>query len=194
VLTVDDLGVSLSHGMLAPVLTVKMNDAAVEVMRVLAGFGTLEPPGGLAPDLRERASRGIHRRGKMLTWVDSTADAENALSHFPDLTGWECSDSSFHLEDFVPVSVATVDDQPFITEDDQRLLLLHGVALAREIGRLGYAFKPSSPMRCIISANYTNATFRFHQIRPGEHWNLSDLDSYPQDKMIVVDIEPTSSI
>ncbi|WP_432847108.1 hypothetical protein ACQPXB_40690 [Amycolatopsis sp. CA-161197] len=176
--------------MLADVLTLKMNDAAAKAMDVLSGFGRIEPPGGLAHDLRERVARGLRRRGKVLTWADSTADADNAPSFFPDLTFWECSDSSFHLEDFVQVDVATVDDQPFISEDDQRLLLMHGVALAREMSRAVYALEPPSPVRCIIGANETNATFRFHQIRAGEYWNLPDLDSYRQDKMVVIDIEP----
>jgi hypothetical protein len=176
--------------MLARVITVKLNDAAAEAVRVLAGFDAVEPPGGLAPELRERATRGLQRRGRVLTWAGSTANADNAPAFFVDLTAWECGDSSFHLEDFVPVDVTTVDDQPFITEADQRLLLLHGLALAREVGRLAYALDPPAPVRCIIAANDTNVTFRFHQIRIGEYWNLPELDSYQRDKMIVVDIEP----
>jgi hypothetical protein len=46
------------------------------------------------------------------------------------------------------------------------------------------------PVRCIIGANDTNATFRFHQIRRGESWNHADLDSYQLDKLIVIDIAP----
>ncbi|WP_143174233.1 hypothetical protein [Streptoalloteichus hindustanus] len=170
--------------------TVTMNDAAAEAVRVWAGFDALEPPGGLAPGLRERVARGIHRRGAVLMWADSTVDAGSASSFFPDLTGWECDDSSLHLEDFVPVRVTSVDGQPVVAEHDQRLLLLHGLALAREVGRLAHALQPPTPIRCVISANTTNATFRFHQIRAGERWNVPDLDSYRHDKMIVVDSEP----
>ncbi|WP_187452000.1 hypothetical protein [Streptomyces parvus] len=42
-------------------------------------------------------------------------------------------------------------------------------------------------MRCIIGANDTNATFRFHQSRPGESWNHPDLDSYQMDRMVLID-------
>jgi hypothetical protein len=79
-----------------------------------------------------------------------------------------------------------------ITEADQRILLLHGLAAALEFCTLVYALDPPAPVRCIIGTNETNGTFRFHQIRPGEDWNLPDLDSYCSDAMVVVDIEPAS--
>ncbi|MBX6383203.1 MAG: hypothetical protein IRZ07_09560 [Microbispora sp.] len=144
-----------------------MNDSVVRLLGVLNGPATLEPPGGLAPGLQERIERGIVRRGQVLARADSVGKAEGAPSFFRDLTAWECADSSFHLEDFVPVEVATVDDAPFIAEDDQRILLLHGLAFARRFCRLVYALDPPSPVRCIIGANETNATFRFHLlVRP----------------------------
>ncbi|MFF3609922.1 hypothetical protein [Streptomyces sp. NPDC002463] len=46
-------------------------------------------------------------------------------------------------------------------------------------------------MRCVVAANETNATFRFHQIRPGEFWNYPDLDRYQLEKMVVIDFDPT---
>ncbi|MEI8407202.1 MULTISPECIES: hypothetical protein [unclassified Kribbella] len=46
------------------------------------------------------------------------------------------------------------------------------------------------PVRCIVGANETNATFRFHQIRPGESWNRPDLNSYRLERIVVVDIDP----
>jgi hypothetical protein len=169
-----------------------MNDSAADMLAVLHGLAAIEPPGGLSPSLRERASQDIIRRGKVLTWVSSVGGAAGAHPFFKDLTAWECSDTSFHLEDVVPVDVLTVDDAPVISEDDQRILLLHGVAFALEFSRLVYALDPPSPVRCMLSANETNATFRFHQIRPGESWNMPDLDRYRLDKTIVIDIEPAS--
>ena len=74
-----------------------------------------------------------------------------------------------------------------------RVLLLHGLAFALQFSRLVYALDSPGPVRCIVGANDTNATFRFHQIREGEHWNLPDLDSYRQDRMIVLDIEPDTA-
>ncbi|WP_336211629.1 hypothetical protein [Nonomuraea sp. LPB2021202275-12-8] len=170
-----------------------MNDAAADMLGVMNGLAALEPPGGLASGLRERAAEGIVRRGKVLTWTSSTGGAEGAPSFLPDLTGWECSDSSFHLEDDVPVDIALVDGTPVISDDDQRILLTHGVAFALEFGQLVYALDPPSPVRCIINANETNATFRFHQIRPGEGLNAPDLDGYRLDKMIVIDIKPATT-
>lgn len=150
-----------------------MNDAAVELLGPLTG---MEPPGGLAPALRERADRGIIRRGKVLTWADSTGRAEDAPSVFKDLTAWECADSSVQLEDLV-------------AETDQRILLLHGVAFAREFSRSALALDPPSRVRCVLSANETHVTFRFHQIRQGEDWTQPDLDRYSPEKMVVLDIE-----
>lgn len=108
-----------------------------------------------------------------------------------DLTGWERSDSSFHLEDVVPVAVAISDGVPAIADEGQRTLLLHGLAFALALSRSVYAVDPPRAFRCIIAVNRTNGTFRFHQIRPGEDWNVPDLDSYLSDKMVVLDIEPT---
>ncbi|WP_242902366.1 hypothetical protein [Actinomadura terrae] len=174
-------------------LSLTMNDAAADMLGVLSGRADLEPPGGLAAGLRERASRGIVRRGKVLTWASSTGGAAGAPSFFKDLTAWECSDSSFHLEDAVPVDVRTVDDAPMINEADQRILLLHGLAFAFEFSRLVYALDPPSPVRCILGANDSNATFRFHQIRPGQFGHAPDLDTYRLDKMIVLDVEPAGT-
>ena len=172
-------------------LSLKMNDAAVGALGVLAGLGAAEPAGGLAPGLRGRAARGIVRRGEVLVWADSPGNAEGGPG-FVDLTGWECADSSFHLERVVPVDVAVADGEPFISEEGQRVLLAHGVAFGLEFSRLVYGLRPSVPVRCILAANETCATFRFHQIRRGEHWNVPGLDGYRMEKVIVIDIEPAA--
>jgi hypothetical protein len=112
----------------------------------------------------------------VLTWADSTSRAEDAPSVFKDLTAWECADSSFHLEDLV-------------AEPDQRILLLHGVAFAREFSRSALALDPPSRVRCILSADETHVTFRFHQIRQGEDRHQPDLDRYSPEKLVVLDIE-----
>jgi hypothetical protein len=177
---------------MARMLSLKMNDAAVSAVGVLAGLATAEPAGGLAPDLRDRAARGIARRGEVLMWTGSSGNAESGRSDFVDLTGWECADSSFHLEHQVPVEVSVADGVPFISEEGQRILLVHGVAFGLEFSRLVYALRPSVPVRCILAANETCATFRFHQIRQGEHWNAPGLDGYRMEKVIVIDIEPAA--
>ena len=168
-----------------------MNDAAVEMLGMLSGFAAIEPPEGLASGLQERVASGIVRRGKVLTWASSVGGAEAAPSLFETLTQWECSDSSFHLEDVVPVEeVLTVDGAPVIMEEGQRTLLLHGVSFALRFSQSVYALDPPTPVRCIVAVNETSGTFRFHQIRPGEEWNLPDLDGYRCEKVIVLDIDP----
>ncbi|MER6582508.1 hypothetical protein [Nonomuraea sp. NPDC001023] len=174
-------------GIMDGVLRVTMNDSAAGLLGMPGGSGLPAPPGGLAPGLRERVAQGLVRRGAVLGWAASTDGAERAPAPFHDLTGWECDRSSLHLEDFVPVQVVTVGHVPVIGDEGQRVLLLHGVALALEVGRLARALHPPVPVRCVVSANETSATFRFHRIRPGESWNAADLDGYAGDKVIVVD-------
>lgn len=188
------------------VLTLKLNDAAARALGVtndppgeapsgpgLSGCLTSASPTDLGAGLQQRIDRGLVRRGSVLTWADSVGSAEDAPSPYVDLTEWECADSSFHIEDLVPVDVATVDGTPLIAAGDQRTLLVHGLAFALQLSRLVSTLDPPRRVRCIVGANDTNATFRFHQIRPDEHWNVSDLDSYQHDKMIVLDIEPGAS-
>jgi len=168
---------------MACMLALKMNDAAVRALGVLDGLAAVAPPGGLAPGLRDLAARGIVRRGRVLTWPHSARDADGAPGSFQDLTGWECSDSSVHLDDRVAVQIAVVDGEPVISEADELVLLRQGLALALELSSAVYALWPPSPVRCIVASNVGGATFRFHQIRPGEDWNVSDLDEYLMEKV-----------
>ncbi len=113
---------------------------------------------------------------------------ETGPGGFVDLTAWECSVNSFHLEDFVPVTVEVLDDgEPVIAESDQRLLLVHGLTLALHICNLGRSAEPPLQIRCIVSASTTNGTFRFHRVRAGQHGHHPDLDGYTLEKLIVVD-------
>ncbi|MCH0542014.1 hypothetical protein I3F58_21105 [Streptomyces sp. MUM 203J] len=169
-------------------LSLTMNDAAAEILAPV-GATVLAPPGGLAPRLRALLAEGITRQGDVLTWA-SSGNANGAPSFFRDLTAWECADSSFHLEDLVPVDIQIIDDAPQISEDDQRILLLHGIAFAVEFRQLVTRLDRPGPVRCIVGANETNATFRFHQIRAGESWHDPDLDSYRMSKMAVIDLRP----
>jgi hypothetical protein len=52
-----------------------MNDAAAGMLGISRGSLLVEPPGGLAPGLTERAVRGIVRRGNVLAWMSSSASA-----------------------------------------------------------------------------------------------------------------------
>lgn len=168
-----------------------MNDSATRLLEASSWPTGLESAVGLAPRLLELLDQGIVRRGNVLVWSGSVGDAANAPSIFPDLTAWECADSLFHLEDFVPVSVDIVDDEPRIGEEDQRVLLQQGITFALQLRRLVHGLDAPAPVRCIVSANETNATFRFHQIRPGESWNRHNLDGYRLEKVVVVDVSPS---
>lgn len=102
-------------------LSIQMNDAAARLLGAHDGLLPVPPPGGLAIGLEEVLSRGIVRRERVLTWAGSAGGAAGAPSFFPDLTGWECSDSSFHLEDFVPVDVAVINDDPVMQCQSARI-------------------------------------------------------------------------
>ena len=150
-------------GIMNAVLTLKLNDAAAQALGMTDGLQGMAPPGGLAAGLQQRIDRGITRRGPVLTWRDSVGAAEGAPSFFNDLTGWECADSSFHIEDVVPVDVTTVDDAPLISDRDQRILLLHGLAFALGFSGLVYALDP--PTRCAASSVPMTRTQRFGSTR-----------------------------
>lgn len=174
------------------VLAVKMNDAAVSVLSV-QGLVMDWPHGGLAAGLQEIIGQGIVRRGEVLVWANSAGNAAQAPTIFKDLTAWECADSSFHLEDYLNVDTASVDGAPVISGEGQQILLQHGFMFALQFSRLVYAIDPPAPVRCIVAVSESSATFRFHQIRPGQTWNIPELDGYQFDMMVVIDVEPASA-
>ena len=174
------------------VLTVRMNDAAADLLGVLDGV-PLTPPGGLAYGLKARVGAGIRRHGKALKWADWIGEAAGTLDEFPDLTSWECVNSSFQLEDLVEVSSTYLDHESPLGDDDQRILLRQGIALALEVARMVKALDLPVPVRCIVSANDTHAMFRFHQIRPGERWSGPSHDQSQPDKVVEVDIDPSQA-
>jgi hypothetical protein len=177
---------------MARMLTLQANDAAADALR-LPDRLAIQPGSDLTPGLKQIAAQGILRRGNVLMWSGFSGNPDTAPGIFQDLTGWECTHSSFHLEDHVPVNVAIIDGAPIISERDQNVLLLQGLTLALRFRALVYELEEPVPVRCIIGANSTNATFRFHQIRPGERWNAPDLDRYETEKVIVLDIEPAAA-
>src|SRR5215469_13255129 len=78
--------------------------------------------------MRALAGRGIVRRGRVLTWAGSGGDADGAPGSFQDLIGWECFDSSFHLEDRVSVHIVVVDGEPVISDADELVRVATAVA------------------------------------------------------------------
>jgi hypothetical protein len=142
-----------------------MNDKAARLLGALDRSADAQLPGIVPDGLREWLMQGIARRGEALTWGGPTWDAEGAPASFPDLTGWECQASSFHIEDLTPAEVAVTEGQPWISEDGQRVVPLHGIAFAREFACLVYDLDPPVPVRCIVGVNQTSGTFRFHMVR-----------------------------
>jgi len=174
------------------VLSVRMNDVAVRALGA-AGLGGALSRDLLAPELRELVAEGVVRRGEALVFAMHAGKVDRAPGNFPNLTLWECSVSSFHLDDVVPVAVGRLDDgEPVIGESDQVLMLRHGLGFALEVVRLVNALDDPMPVCCIVGANSTNGTFRFHRARPGEAWLNADLDAYRFEKVIAVDSGPTS--
>lgn len=172
-----------------------MNDAAAALLGAGTGLAPTQPPQGLTAGLRDLTANGIVLHGDAVVLTDTAHHLRDAgPGGFIDLTAWECSVNSFHLEDFVPVTVGVLDDgEPVIAEADQRLLLAHGLTLALHICHLGRSVEPPLQIRCIVSANTTNGTFRFHRIRTGQQGHHPDLDRYTLEKMIVIDTGSPSS-
>lgn len=171
-------------------LSIQMNDAAARMLGACDGLLSASRPAAVDAGLEDVLARGLARCGQVLTWAGSFADASGALSFFPDLTAGECSGSSFRLEDFVSVDADVIGDAPVIGEAGQRTLLSQGLAFGLRFAGLVRSLGGLVPVRCIIAANETNATFRFHRIREGERWNRPGLDGYELGKMIVIDIVP----
>ncbi|MEO6090209.1 MAG: hypothetical protein ABIQ18_44600, partial [Umezawaea sp.] len=131
---------------------------------------------------------GVAQLGEALVFARHADLAPQA-----DLTSWECSVSSFHLDDVVPIQLGRqADGEPVIGEADQVLLLRHGWGFGLEIVRLVRELPGAVAVRCIVSANSTNGTFRFHRARRGESWLGPDLDDYAPEKVIVVDSGPST--
>ncbi|WP_233620709.1 hypothetical protein [Amycolatopsis sp. WAC 01416] len=161
-------------------LNVRLNDLAVEALGPLP---VAIRPDRLAPGLREMLAGGVVLTGEVLGF-----GAERPPGTQSDLTGWEWSFNSFHLEDHLPVEVGRLPDgEPVISEADQVLMLRHGVGFALEIARTAPV-----PVRCVVSAGSTNGTCGFHRARPGEKVLNEDLDGYRFEKMITVDRGPAT--
>ncbi|MFD5090107.1 hypothetical protein ACFWMR_05870 [Amycolatopsis thailandensis] len=168
-------------------LNIRLNDLALEALGPLGPLAAT-PSDRLAPGFREIIADGVVLTGEVITLGEIPTWAGRPPGRQADLTGWECFVSSFHLEDLLPVVAGSLPDgEPVISEEDQVLMLRHGLGFALEIAKAAPV-----PVRCIVATNSTNGTFRFHRARPGESWLQADLDSYRLDKSIVVDRGPAT--
>jgi hypothetical protein len=102
-----------------------MNDLAIEAIGQVAP-PTAVPASELAPGLRGLVADGVVRHGAALVFAGHVDHVGAPRSGVPDLTGWECATSSFHLDDVVPVHVGSLEDgEPVISDMDQVLMLRH---------------------------------------------------------------------
>ncbi|HZM84287.1 MAG TPA: hypothetical protein VFC19_51870 [Candidatus Limnocylindrales bacterium] len=172
------------------VLAIRMNDAAASGLGVSAGLDVALPE-AMSPGLQRIVDGGIELQGDVVVWTDGARWAAPPPGNFPDLTGWECFVNSLPLADVVAVRVVVdAEGEPSISEGDQVVLLRHGVALALRVCGMAAALDGPVAVRCVVAANRTNGTFRFHRVRPGQDWVLPDLDAYESEKVVVVEVHP----
>ncbi|MCP2331672.1 MULTISPECIES: hypothetical protein [Actinoalloteichus] len=173
-------------------LNIRMNEVAVRALEP-GGLAGATPVAELAPELREVLDEGIVRAGPALVFARRATRAHAPHAATEDLTAWECATNEIHLDDVVPVDVGCLEDgEPVISEADQVRMSRHGLGFALEVVRLVRALPEPVAVRCIVGANSTNGTFRFHRARPGESWLGPDVDGFLGDKLIVVDSGPAS--
>jgi hypothetical protein len=163
-----------------------MNDLAADLLAATPG-----PPltVDLAPALRDLVTAGLVVSGNgVVIFARHAPAAANAPGNSGTLTGWEADTNSFHLDETVPVTVdRTGDGEPVISPTDQALMLRHGLGFAWQLARLAAELPEPVDLRCIISANSTNGTFRLHRLRDGEPWISEALDEYRLEEIIVLD-------
>ncbi|WP_157570737.1 hypothetical protein [Microtetraspora malaysiensis] len=179
--------------------TIRMNEAAASALQPLA---PADPPPAapvVGQGLHDKFAQGLTYNEGALTFADHvgqwaaqpSVSAAIAEMGWQDLTGYEGNVNAFHLEDYAPVHVAILDGgQPQIRYEDQVMLLRLGLVVADSVFGLIRALPEPVPVRCVINANETAATFRFHQIRSGEDWVNLELDRYRADMVAVIDRHP----
>jgi hypothetical protein len=96
--------------------------------------------------------------------------------NFPDLTGFECFVNHIHVEDQLDRSVL-----------NEIALLRQGIAFALEMETRLHSKFPRKPFKVIVASTAHGCSVRFHVNRPGEQWLTSDLDSYAQEAILVLE-------
>jgi hypothetical protein len=179
----------VSAGILRPVITVRLNDLAVRGVGA-APEAVVDLPGINPGELLHRlTSGGLARDERGGLFVPGLSFN---VPDFADLTYRECQRNSWHLDDHPEVQV-NVDENgtPHIADDDQVRMLRNGIVLSRAVREMARALPDQPSTCCIIAANSTNGTFRFHQLRQGESWIGEDLDAYLDEMIIVVEDRPS---
>ncbi|GAA4180415.1 hypothetical protein GCM10022252_03220 [Streptosporangium oxazolinicum] len=181
-------------------LTIRMNEAAASALRPLT---TVDPPPtvpALGQELRDKFTEGLtYNDGAWIftehigQWAGAPASASAAITKmgWKNLSGYEWNVNAFHLEDYTPVHRENLNGRPWISHEDQVMLLKLGLVVADNVFGLVRALPEPIPVRCVIGANDTCVVFRFHQIRCGDEW-IDEVPKKPDDPdmMAVVDRHP----
>lgn len=175
-----------------------MNDAAAAALRI--GTEPLYGDTVLDAELQAILAAGLVVCDGALLFAKFTeqhplgpGDVARAIERmgWRDLTYYECQHNSFHLDDETTERWApNQDGVGTISEPDQVALLRRGLFFARRVGDLACALPEPWPVRCIIGANDTGSTYRFHKLRDGEQWLADNLDDYRLEKIATFDCSP----
>ena len=111
-----------------------------------------------------------------------THQKENGID---DETGFECSLSEVHIEDFVDSSISASE------------LARIGCAYAMYLRRALVGSSVSGQFRIIVDVQQADTELdvgkvcvvRFHRIRPGQPWLVDDLESYKENALWVFDFD-----
>lgn len=177
----------------ARVITVALNQNAVAALRGPGLRTTALPTEPLHASLHTAVIEpGLARLSGGLVFA---ALAGSGIPAGPDLTGRECLANKLHLSYHLPVSTGVPDDgsELDVDEGDQRLMLRQGILLGFAVCELAGKLPEPVPVRSIVSVSRSSGTFRFHQVRPGEHWLAEDLDDYKDERIAAVDFRPPTA-
>jgi len=94
------------------------------------------------------------------------------LAGFQDRTGYEAFVNHVHF----PL-------------DDHRESLLKCLTYASNLQRELTAISAGRRFLIILSAEGTNSTVRFHQVRPNENWLSDDLEGYKEEAILLLPVE-----
>jgi len=113
------------------------------------------------------------------------SDARPRTNNLDDETGFECSLSKVHLEDFVDSSISLAE------------LARIGCAYAMHLRQALLDSPVSGQFRIIVAVQGPDAelrignvcSVRFHRIRQGQSWLDDDIESYKEDALLVFEFE-----
>lgn len=175
------------------VITVALNQNAVAALRGPGLRASGLPTESLHSALHTAVVEpGLARLAGALVFA---ALAGSGIPAGPDLTARECLANKLHLGYHLPVSTGVPDDgsERDVADNDQRLMLRQGILLGFAVAELAANLPEPVPVRSIVSVNRGSGTFRFHQVRAGEHWLSEDLDSYPNERLATVELHPVGA-